>query len=226
MAKEVVFKRADAQVQEEGNDQQELSNARQARLAATLESLGERRQNASPELAGPQRFWDVFAIGPYQNYAVQPSRVIEVGEPATILTVVYLNPYYPYPYPGQNACDIITGFDAKIEFNYITSNLQTMQPVPTLSYSHCFKTTPGQCWYYDYYTFTPQYSACIYEMNICCRICNCEQYYVRQYSGFARWIEDLDYDLIFGAGSRPTFDHPIRFMVSDYQDRCTTCPTP
>ncbi len=41
MPKDVVFKRADAQVQEEGSDQQELASARQAQLAATLESLSE-----------------------------------------------------------------------------------------------------------------------------------------------------------------------------------------
>lgn len=226
MAKEVVLKRGEAEVKEDGGDQQaQLASmqaqldARQAQLAARLESLAERRSQATPELAGPQRFWDVFAIGPYQDPSLQPSRVIEVGESATVLTVVYLNPYYPSPYPGQNACDIITGFGASIELNYITSNLQTMQQSPGLTYSYCIPTTPGQCWYYHYWTFTPQQSACIYETNICCRICNCYNKYVRQYSGFARWIEDLDYDLIFGSFGL-TFDQPIRFMVADYQQDC------
>jgi len=229
MAKEVVLKRGEAEVNEDGKDQQAQLAARQAQLdarhqqlAAKVESLSERRALAAPELAGPQRFWDVYAIGPYQDPSVQPSRVIEVGEQATLITVVYLNPYYPSPYPGQNACDIITGFGAGIELNYITSNLQTMQPVPELSYSHCIETTPGQCWYYDYWTFTPQRSACIYETNICCRICNCYNKYIPQYSGFARWIEDLDYDLIYGSPGR-TFDQPIRFMVADYLRDCD-CP--
>lgn len=221
MPEEIVFERGEGD--EPGNDQQ-------AQLGAQLESLFERVSAspkvegamAAPELAGPVRFWDVFAIGPYQNPALQPSRVIEVGESATILTVVYLNPFFPSSAPGQNACDIITGFGAKIELNYITSNMQTMTPVPALSYSYCIPTTPGQCWYYHYWTFSPQEKACIYQTNICCRICNCNNYYVRQYSGFARWIADLDYDLIFGSPGL-TFDQPIRFMVSDYKERCN-CP--
>lgn len=223
MAKEVVVKRGEAEVAAEGKDGQAHLAALQAHMAAQLESLSERRAQAAPELAGPQRFWDVYAVGPFQSPALNPSRVIEVGEEATILTVVYLNPFYPSSYPGQNACDIITGFAGGIELNYFTSNMQTMQPVPELSYSKCINTTPGQCWYYDFWTFRPQRSACLYETNICCRICNCYDYYVRQYSGFARWIENLDYDLVYGAPGL-TFDQPIRFMVSDYTQKCADCP--
>ena len=58
--------------------------------------------------------------------------------------------------------------------------------------------------------------------NICVRICNCNNVYVRQYSGFARWVLDLDYDLIFGQ-PKWVFDHPIRFMVSDIRVKCDTC---
>jgi hypothetical protein len=230
MAKEVVLKRGEAEVKEEAkNGQAELAakqaqlEARHGQLAAKLESLTQRRAQASLELAGPQNFWDIFAVGPYQDPALQPSRVIEVNEQATIRTYVYLNPFFPLPYPGQNACDIITGFGASIELNYITSNLQTMQPVPELSYSYCIPTTPGQCWYWHDWVFTPQRSACIYETNICCRICNCNNRYIQQYSGFARWIQDLDYDLVFGSPGL-TFDQPIRFMVSDYRLGCENCP--
>ena len=169
--------------------------------------------------AGPPRFWDVVAIGPYQVPALQPSRVIEVGQEATIQTIVYLNPDVPNPAPGQNACDIITGFGGKIEISYLTSRTDTMQPVPELSYTTCLETTPGQCWYSHYWTFTPRASACLYETNICVRICNCSNHYVRQYSGFARWIENLDSEMFFGAPSWQ-FDHPIRYMVSDYNDVC------
>ena len=193
----------------------------QAQLDAELEGLFEQTK-AAPQLAGPPRFWDVFAVGPYQVPALQPSRIIEVGERATILTTIFLNPYVPNPAPGQNACDIITGFGAKIELNYITSNMQTMQPVPALSYTYCIETTPGRCWYRHYWTFTPREPACKYHTNICVRICNCDNYYVRQYSGFARWVANLDYDLIFGAPVWQ-FDHPIRYMVSDYRQRCN-CP--
>jgi hypothetical protein len=208
---DVVFERGEGE--EPGKDQQ-------AQLDAQLEGLFEKAR-AAPEAAGPPRFWDVFAVGPYQVPALQPSRVIDVGEQATILTVVYLNPNYPSTDPGQNACDIITGFGAKIELSYVTSNMQTMQTVPALSDSYCIETTPGQCWYRHYWTFTPRESACLYSTNICVRICNCGGYYVRQYSGFARWIRNLDFEMIFGATGWQ-FDHPIRYMVSDYKDRC--CP--
>jgi hypothetical protein len=62
-------------------------------------------------------------------------------------------------------------------------------------------------------------------MNICARICNCRNEYVPQYSGFARWIENVDYDWIGGA-PRWQFDHPIRFMVSDPDAKCDCPPCP
>ena len=55
----------------------------QAGLDAKLETLFDRRK-ATPELAGPPNYWDLYAVGPYQVPALQPSRVIEVGEEATI----------------------------------------------------------------------------------------------------------------------------------------------
>ena len=196
----------------------------QASLDARLEGLFDQAR-VTPQLAGPARFWDIVATGPYQVPAIQPSRLIDVGESATILVYVYLNPNVPNPAPGQNACDIITGFGGKIELSFVTSNTQTMQHVPELSHTHCIYTTPGQCWYRYYWTFRPRSAACLYETNICARVCNCNNYYVRQYSGFARWVANLDYDLIFGA-PRWQFDHPIRYMVSDPNDRCDCPPLP
>lgn len=210
MAEEPVFKRGD-----NGAATEELKKALDRRLEGFFAQAGE----VSKQLAGPPMFWDVVAVGPFQSPGLEPGRVIEVGQPATILTYVYLNPSVPNPAPGQNACDIITGFGAKIELNYFTSNTQTMTAVPALSRTVCIPTTPGQCWYTDYWTFVPQEAACLYETNICVRICNCSNFYVRQYSGFARWVQNLDYDLIFG-GVSWQFDHPIRFMVSDYNIKC------
>lgn len=221
MSKEVLIKRGDAKIQEEGNGQQSALSARQGLLAAKLESITERRKQAATiELAGPQDFWNVWAIGPYQGAGLEPGRLIDLGEEAAISVFVYLNPFYPSPYQGQNACDIITGFQAKIELNFITSNMQTMQPVPDLNFSYCIDTTPGQCWYQYDWIFTPRQSACIYETNICCRVCNCYNNYVRQYSGFVRWIDDLDYEYLFGP-SGWQFDRPIRYTVSDPLQKCS-----
>lgn len=196
-----------------------------ASLDARFESLVERHKSTpTEELAGPQNFWDLYAVGPYQNYGLEPGRVIELGEWATVAIYVYLNPFVPSPYPGQNACDIITGFGAKVELNIFTSNMQTMTAVPNLSTSVCLPTSIGQCWYSFYWRFKPSDPACLYETNICARICNCSDYPigVPQYSGFVRWVRNLDYDLLFGAYPY-TFDHPIRFMVSDYKQKCESC---
>jgi hypothetical protein len=202
-----------------GTGSDRVENQKNA-LDQQAEELFARAATAPAErLAGPPRFWDVIAIGPYQVPDLQPSRVLEVGEQATIQTLVYLNPNVPNPAPGQNACDIITGFGGKIEISYVTARTDTMQPVPQLSATHCIETAHGQCWYSDYYTFTPRESACLYLTNICVRICNCNNRYVRQYSGFARWVANLDFDLIFGAPVWQ-FDHPIRYMVSDFNVGC------
>jgi hypothetical protein len=198
---------------------------RKAAVEAKLEALfAKRKATPSEELAGPQDFWDLYAVGPYQSWDLEPSRVIEVDEEATIGVVVYLNDLYPIPAPVQNACDIITGFGACIELNFFTSNMQTMQPAPQLSHHYCIPTTPGQCWYYYEWTFKPSTAACLYETNICARICNCKGEAVRQYSGFVRWVEDWEYDWIFGEFSSYTFDHPIRFAVFDYKGQDDCCP--
>lgn len=204
---------------------EEKQASMKANLDAKMEEIFARRK-ATPveELAGPQYFWDLYAVGPYQAFGLEPGRVIEVGEWATIAVYVFLNPLVPSPYPGQNACDIITGFGAKVELNFFTSNMQTMTAVPGLNFHCCIPTTLNQCWYSCYWTFRPTVAACLYETNICARICNCANYQlgVPQYSGFVRWVENLDYDLLFGAYPY-TFDHPIRFMVSDFSRPCD-CP--
>ena len=211
---------SDEELEFELGDNGGSGNKHQDALNTQCEALFTQAADAPAEqLAGPPRFWDVIAVGPYQVPALQPSRVLDVGEEASILTLVYLNPNVPNPAPGQNACDIITGFGGKIEISYVTSNMQTMEPVPELSDTFCIETTHGQCWYSHYWTFKPTDPACIYSTNICVRICNCNYYYVRQYSGFARWVANLDFDLIFGAPVWQ-FDHPIRYMVSDYNVKC------
>lgn len=194
--------------------------AMKAQLDAKLESLFNQRKAAGLEVAGPPGYWDLYAVGPYQSFGLEPGRVIQVGESATVLIVAYLNPFYPNPAQGQNACDILTGHGDKIEFHIHTANLQTMQPVPSLSKTDCIFTTPGQCWYTYYWTFTPQEAACLLETNICAHICNCANQRIPQYSGFVRWVENLDFDYFFPPTPGLTFDHPIRFMVANPQERC------
>jgi hypothetical protein len=195
--------------------------ALKAQLEAKMESIFDQRNKMSLELAGPQGYWDLYAIGPYQAAGLEPGRLIELGEEATILVVVYLNPNYPPP-PAQDTCTNLTQHNDKVELFFFTSNMQTMQPVPDLTHQVCIPTTPGQCWYYYYWTFTPTQPACLYETNICARICNCQNQPLRQFSAFVRWVEDLDYDHLFGGGGL-RFDRPIRFMVNDPTQQCD-CP--
>jgi hypothetical protein len=151
-----------------------------------------------------------------------PHRIIQVGETASIFTVVFLNPLFPQA--ALSACDIITGFNAKIELNYFTSNTQTMQPVRDLSVSRCIRTVRNVCFYVDQFDFTPRDPACLYETNICARICNCDDTPIRPFGAFVRWVFDLDFDLFFGSEGLE-FDRPIRYMVSDFASPCPACET-
>jgi hypothetical protein len=176
-------------------------------------------QMYAPELGAPVNFWDVIARGPWQAPGLEPGRIIQVGEEALIRVVVILNANFP---AGQSACDIITGFGAKIQLNMFTSNMQTMTPEPNLSDSVCIDTVLGQCRYRHTFRIRPQTAACLYETNICARICNCDgSRSVPQFAAFVRWVRNLDFDLVFGAPRR-TFDNPIRYMVADLNGRC--CP--
>lgn len=196
-------------------DQEE--DALVARYKATPREALE--QMYAPELGSPEDYWDVIARGPWQAPGLAPGRIIQVGEEALIRVVVILNPNFP---AGQSACDTITGFGANIELNMYTSNMQTMTPEPSLTETVCIPTVLGQCRYRYTFRIRPRTAACLYETNICARICNCDRTrYVPQYAAFARWVRNFDFDLVFGAPLR-TFDNPIRYMVADLNGRC--CP--
>ena len=98
-----------------------------------------------------------------------------------------------------------------------------MQPANDLYHHECIWLTPGQCEYRLTWTFTPQVAACLYEMNICARVCNCSNQAIPQFSGFVWWVQNLDYDWMFEYREW-TFDHPIRFMVSDPKFPCDCQP--
>lgn len=188
-------------------------------------------ESPRPELAEPLFWWEVFAIGPFQEGAqvvapgqgdlldqpLLPHRIIQVGESAKIFTVVVLNP--DFPDPSLSACDIVTGFGAKIELNYFTSDTQRMVSVPALSATKTIQTVRNVCFYVDEFEFTPQEPACLYETNICARICNCKDAPIQPFGAFVRWIIDLDSDQIFGSEVLE-FDRPVRYMVTDLESPC------
>jgi hypothetical protein len=205
---------------------------RKALLDEKLDALIKwQRSRASLQLGQPAGFWNVWALGPYQGAGLEPGRIIQVNQPATIDIVVWLNPTYPSP---VSACTLITQFAAKIELSIFTSNMQTMQPEPNLTDEVCIQTTPApaggtpNCVYTHSWTFTPTREACLYETNICARVCNCQGYGVQSYYAFVRWVKNLDPEFLFGSPApSPTvppattpdweFNNPIRFGVFDFQ---------
>ncbi len=228
MSDDIVVERGEGGIT--GEDLQALVEARMQGI------MDEGATAPREELAEPLYWWEVFAIGPFQTGAgvvapgladlvdqpLLPHRIIQPGETASIFTVVFLNPVFPDP--SLSACDIITAFNAKIELNYFTSNLQTMTAVPDLSASRCIRTDRNVCWYVDRFDFTPRDPACLYETNICARIVNCDDLPtgVQPFAAFVRWVVDLDFDLFFGSEGLE-FDRPIRFMVSDFRSRSAAC---
>jgi hypothetical protein len=206
----------DNQYEREGDDPRATLKANvEARIKSMMDQadleLGE---------APPPSVWEVYALGPFQTYSfpagpLPPGRIIELGETAYLITVVFLNTFMDTE---------LTDFGAKVQLNYFTSNMQAMQPVSAMDYSCCLD--PGEVtgivtnigtFYVTVWEFEPTEAACILETNICARICNCENEVVRARAAFVRWIANLDFDLFFPPVFYQ-FDHPVRYLVYDNDD--------
>jgi hypothetical protein len=193
-----------------------------ASVQAKFQAAIDEAQTAQVELAqapGPlYQDWEVLAWGPWQypyDPYQDPGRIIFVGEYATIVTSVYLN---------ADMTKNVSGFGAEIQLSYWTSNTQTMRPAADLERNVCIPVVAGQSVYWDYFTFTPSEAACLYEMNICARICNCNHVTVPGYAAFVRHVFDYDPEHLGLVLPSPTpgwtFDRPIRFMVADPKVTC------
>ncbi len=181
------------------------------KLEKTLEQAAKLELTQTPPGMGN---WEVWAWGPWQNLpALSPGRIIKKGEDAYIYVVVWMDPVM---------CANVTGFSGKIELNFWTSNTQEMRTVSALNHTYCIQTVQGQCWYSYLWKLTPTEAACLYETNICARVCNCDYYQHPEYAGFVRWVYDFDVDLIFPP-QHWRFDRPIRYMVYDKDIPCD-CP--
>jgi len=193
-----------------------------AAVQAKFQAAIDQARGAQEELAqapGPlYQDWEVLAWGPWQSWDSyqDPGRIIFVGEQALIITAVFLN---------RDMTKNLSGFGGSIQLSYWTSSTQTMRPVPDLDRNVCLPVTAGQYLYWDYFWFTPADAACLYEMNICARICNCNHETVPDYAAFVRHVFDFDPEHL-GLLPSPTpgwtFDRPIRFMVADPKVAC--CP--
>jgi hypothetical protein len=178
--------------------------------------------------------WQIFAFGPYQTPDAQPGRIIKKGEKAYIAIVVWMN---------AAMCQVITQHGDKIELNIFTSDMQRMVPVVEDDMSHycCIETVSNHCWYVYVWEFTPPREACIYETNICARLCNCSDVPLPDYAGFVRQVFDFDPESLWPSPPaevlpddfplddwprRPRrrrrwgFDRPIRYMVYNPESSC------
>jgi hypothetical protein len=201
-----------------GDPREVLKAQVEAQIAAALEQASLELTQAPPPVPGIRQ-WEVYAWGPYQfpfDPLRDPGRIIFLGEKAYIAVAVWLNP---------RVCDELTAFKAKIELSFWTSNTQTMEPVPEMDYSCCIFTERGKCYYVTVWEFEPTEEACVFETNICARVCNCDNSVVPGYAGFVRHVFDFDPSKLFGPPPPGWgFDRPIRFMVADPDYRCACDP--
>jgi hypothetical protein len=218
---------------EEGEQTLEAQKAQaEAQAEAQFEAALEEAETGLELGRAPpfQGRWNIWTFGPFQPpWWQRPSRIIMVGELARLDTWVWMDPVIM----GPN----IAGHGDKIEIRYITSDMEEMQKADAaLNRYVCidtYKTPPiirssGYYWR-DRWWFRPTKEACLYEMNICARICNCRNQMVREYTAFVRYVWDYDAELI-----RPligpevfhprgwSFNDPIRFAVFD--DEPCECP--
>ncbi|MCB0083286.1 MAG: hypothetical protein KDE47_20230 [Caldilineaceae bacterium] len=165
--------------------------------------------------------WEVYAWGPWQNPpALPPGRIIMTGEKAYIAAGVWLN--------NAMLADLL-GFGAHIELNFFTSNTQTMMPLSALDFRCCIYPAAGQNFYTCIWEFTPSEAACLYETNMCARVCSCNGLLVPDYAGFVRHVYDFEPDNLFPPYPFPPgwqFDRPIRYLVADRNSKCDCPPQP
>jgi hypothetical protein len=185
----------------------------------------------APTDLGPED-WEIFAFGPYQTPEAQPGRIIKEGETAYIAVVVWMN---------EAMCRVLTTHSDKIELSIFTSDTQRMESVDDLNHYCCIQTEPDHCWYVYVWEFTPPREACLYETNICARVCNCSDVPLPDYGGFVRHVYDFDAERLWppipatvlpddfpldewppGVPAPPSwgFDRPIRYMVYDPESSC------
>lgn len=181
------------------------------------------RRAASPaaEIAEPEGWWNLYAIGPIQPVAVGgpllPHQVVKVGEPAFVATILVLNPFLILA-PGTTAADVLSNFALPYEVRYCTGNLCTWTPGQAdMNVAHNgagFNLVPGVFAYVDVLGFTGATPG-LYEMNISSRILGATPPFADapQFAGYARAVVDIDPDLFINPAPGLQFDFPIRFQV-------------
>lgn len=175
----------------------------------------------SAEIAEPEGWWNLFALGPIQFVGVPgpllPHQIIKVNEPAYVATILFLNPFLSLS-PGTTAADVLSNFALPYEIQYQTGNLTTWtlgQADMNVVHNGAGKNlVPGQVAYVDVLQFTASTPG-MYQMNVTARLLGAAPPYVNapQFAGYARAVYDIDPDLFINPAPNLQFDQPIRFQV-------------
>ena len=200
----------DVQVQIEAVVKSALDEARMRRAARTM-----------AEIAEPDGWWNLYAIGPVQPIGIPgpllPHQVIKVGETAFVATILFLNDFLILT-PGTTAADVLSNFALPYEVRYQTGNLTTWtlgQADMNVVHSGAgFNLVPQVNVYFDVLAFTASVPG-LYEMNISARILGATSPFANapQFAGYARAVLDIDPDLFISPAPGLQFDLPIRFQV-------------
>lgn len=172
-----------------------------------------------PEIFEPGGWGDIWAIGPIQPMLpggpLQPSKIIKVGEPFYICTIMWLNPWLILP-GGPSVCDLVTNLGCKWVCEYCTGNVCSWKPGPReLNYQCVSDLVPNQCYSIccEGWWAQPGWEGC-YETHICCHITGCTPNAAPPLAGFATTVYDIDADLFSPKPKGPGYsDAPIRFMI-------------
>lgn len=173
------------------------------------------------EVAEPEGWWNLFALGPIQSIgipsALLPHQVIKVGEYAYVVTILVLNDFLILS-PGTTAADVLSNFALPYEVRYQTGNLTTWtlgQADMNVAHSGAgFNLVPQVNAYFDVLAFKAEDPG-LYEMNISARILGATSPFANapQFAGYARAVYDIDPDLFIRPAPGWQFDLPIRFQI-------------
>lgn len=173
------------------------------------------------ERAEPYPWWDIYAFGPFQGLApfpgpLAPNSVIKLGQSATIITTVFLNPFVNViATPPTTAAAFLTSFGTipyTVTVNTGNKSAWTLASGTGLNTSQTGVLAPfGTVYFSNAFTFTPS-TVGLHEMNITARIGALGS--AAPFGGYATWIYDGDTD-IFGDMPGWNLNAPVLFEVYD-----------
>lgn len=215
--------------QSSGTTVETAKAAVEARVKAAIDEGSRRRflpqaerERLRPEIAEPEGWWNVWALGPFQVTApggpLLPNKIVRINETFSVAVVVWFSDsILPN---GPSICNLITSLGSGIRLDYCTADLCRVAAATQFSRNNILiNLVPGQCFYTDVQTFTATAGteSCVYEMNICAKILGCPpNYAATQLAGFASAVFDFDPDLFYP----PTVPTPTPYPTP------TPTPTP